>query len=192
MGVIRRYTRRDGGLRLPPLLFLLRSSNFGGQVELRRTSRLQPALRAAQIITAHVIGDPRLFIDACLNCPHDNRRIEDMRRAERPILCRRQNSSFNESKPLSRSCPPHRTPSSAVLVQHWGIERPHRDIWPHRRNRSQSGQCGPRVQLNGKLPVVNDPGRAKTGFHMTWTQPRHGTPALQRPIETRSSLIRSI
>jgi hypothetical protein len=87
-------SRPDGGLRLPPLLLLLRSSSFGGPVELRRTSRLQPALRAKQIITAHVISDPRLFIDACPNCPHDDRGTEDMRRAERRILCRRQNSSL--------------------------------------------------------------------------------------------------
>ena len=39
--------RRDGGLRRPPSLFRLRSSSFGGQVELRRTSRLQPTLHSA-------------------------------------------------------------------------------------------------------------------------------------------------
>jgi hypothetical protein len=40
--MIRRHELR-GGVRLPPSLFLLGSSSFGGQVELRRTSRLRPA-----------------------------------------------------------------------------------------------------------------------------------------------------
>src|SRR5262249_7993288 len=41
-----------------------------------------------QIIPADVSSETRLFIDACPNCPCDDRRIEGMRRAEYPSLCR--------------------------------------------------------------------------------------------------------
>jgi hypothetical protein len=181
------------GFRLRSSSFALRASedrsSYGGQVAsnppyaLNRSSqRMSSATRVSSSMRVPIV---LMTIAGSRTCDEPNAgsfvagRILRSKREQvpGPIVPAPSDAQFGGS----RSTPGHRKTTSG--------------IWLHRRNRSQSAQYGLRVQLSGKSPVVNDPGRAKTGFHTTWTQPGHGTPALQRPersIETRRPLIRSI